>query len=233
MKSFNTNHEIYVKLTERGQQLVLEHKRKLNEDIGKEIVEVTPYPVDENGLSKIQLWHFMNLFGKEFYNGQMHQVIKPNEIYINEKDLQDYDPTGPYATWLGGTRHETVLFMREDCFKYVATMLKAVGLDEDVVDAMRGSNGMYRTMTWVGSPYECIQTYGLIPAGAFVFKTRTKNMCKPERYYHDNLPDCYMCGFTGRDIYDVLDVAEWSAIGLWDKLVYNPSINAFLKRSSK
>ena len=58
MKSFNTNHEIYVKLTERGQQLVLEHKHKLNEDIGKEIVEVTPYPVDENGLSKIQLWHF-------------------------------------------------------------------------------------------------------------------------------------------------------------------------------
>ena len=88
MKKFNVNNFIKVQLTDRGKDIYYHKDDGVNKFYGTEMI--TPeYPkVDGDGFTIFQLWDFMNIYGPHMHNG-MEQVIKNNNIYIDEKYLED------------------------------------------------------------------------------------------------------------------------------------------------
>lgn len=84
MKALNINHHIKVKLTNDGKKIYINYFDKFSTLYGKDILKV-----DEDGFTEFQLWDFINMFGKYFYNGSLYQIIEMNNIYIDEKYLQD------------------------------------------------------------------------------------------------------------------------------------------------
>ena len=55
---FNINHEVLVRLTDKGRKIVAEDPDG-----------AYPYTEDENGWSKWQLWVLMQVFGQHCWNG--------------------------------------------------------------------------------------------------------------------------------------------------------------------
>ena len=90
MKKLNINNMIKVQLTDRGKDIYYHKDDGVNKFYGTEVI--TPeYPkVDENGFTEFQLWNFMSIYGKYMFTG-MEQVIKYNNIYIDEKFLEGCD----------------------------------------------------------------------------------------------------------------------------------------------
>lgn len=76
MKSFNMNHKVYVKLTDKGKEVLKNHYRG------------EFHKPDENGYYSFQFWVFMNIFGEYVYNGAK-PVIEMNNLYFKEEDLID------------------------------------------------------------------------------------------------------------------------------------------------
>ena len=52
-----------------------------------------------------------------------------------------------------------------DCQAFVEKCMADVGYDRNLA----GSNTWYRAMQWTGSPEECVQVFGCVPAGALLF----------------------------------------------------------------
>lgn len=83
-----------------------------------------------------------------------------------------------------------------DCQAFVERCLKDLGLKKDLA----GSNAWYREVMrngWVGSPEECKDRYGLIPAGAFLF-ILAKDGKEPAKYQGDGIGNASHIGiYTG------------------------------------
>ena len=89
--TFNINDFIKVKLTEHGKN-VYEHSndetiRKAMVD-GKIIRYLLPPELkyDENGYTRFQFWQFMNIFGKEIWNGS-EAILESNLILMDPNDV--------------------------------------------------------------------------------------------------------------------------------------------------
>lgn len=98
----NINDEIKVKLTAHGKEIldktVTETLRILK---GFDLTDYSPYPTDNEGYTKFQLWDFMRIFGAHFWNG-CPQIIENNEIIFIPEITQAYaqklfDTWGEYA----------------------------------------------------------------------------------------------------------------------------------------
>ena len=87
MKVFNINNIIKVKLTDRGKDIYYHQHDELNKYYGKEIIKPRYPDVDEDGFTRFQLWHFMEIYGPHTHIG-MDNFIENNDIYIFEKDLK-------------------------------------------------------------------------------------------------------------------------------------------------
>lgn len=77
----NLNEEVKFKLTDYGREVHSRYYKDLikdNDDLFK-IFKYVDLQVDENGYSKMQLWKFMQIFGKEMFLANK-EVIKPLEI---------------------------------------------------------------------------------------------------------------------------------------------------------
>ena len=68
-----------------------------------------------------------------------------------------------------------------DCQALVEAMLRDVGIRQN----WRGSNAMYRDMAWVGTPEECVQKFGSVPAGALLYIL--KDSGEPAMYQGDGV----------------------------------------------
>ena len=90
MKKLNINDIIKVKLTDLGKDIFYHQYDELNKRYGREVIKPRFPGVDEDGFTKIQLWHFMNIYGPHIWNG-CKPFIENNAIYICEEDLEDYN----------------------------------------------------------------------------------------------------------------------------------------------
>jgi hypothetical protein len=89
MKSLNLNSEIKVKLTDRGKEVYYHQFDELNKRYPNlPAIEPRMPEVDSDGYTTIQLWKFMNVFGKSMVMG-CPNVIQPLNIYIEDDDLED------------------------------------------------------------------------------------------------------------------------------------------------
>lgn len=68
----NLNDQVEVKLTKHGKNVLKKHPSYYTH-------------INEEGFYEFSLWNFANIFGKEFYNGQMNPSIVDNEIIIKIK----------------------------------------------------------------------------------------------------------------------------------------------------
>lgn len=92
MKQLNLNSIIKVKLTDYGKDKFYHQYDALNtyiSSVGGKIIEPRYPDVDENGYSKFQLWDFMHVYGEHMRLGAP-EVIQPLNIYIDDKDLEEY-----------------------------------------------------------------------------------------------------------------------------------------------
>ncbi len=89
MKKISLNDYVKVRLTDRGRALYAKQLFQINQWAGHHVVNIVPKEVDEHGLTKFQLWEFMNLYGKELYNGQTDPVILPLMLYLDDENIWD------------------------------------------------------------------------------------------------------------------------------------------------
>lgn len=83
-KTFNINEFVRVKLTQKGKLIYSEHQIEIQKDFNKNKIkiDVQLYPeIDEEGFSKFQLWHFMEIFGSYMYCGA-EPVIEGPILYL-------------------------------------------------------------------------------------------------------------------------------------------------------
>ena len=134
-------------------------------------------------------------------------------------------------------------YSQMDCQAFVEQCLADAGLRVDLT----GSNAWYRTMTWVGTPEECRDTFGSIPVGAFLYILE-QNGREPEKYKADGIGNASHIGlYIGRDLgaihssYSKNGVhysyfagstinGGWNRVGLWNELDYGESVNAVLRQ---
>ena len=91
MKSFNINGIVKVKLTPRGIDIFYHQYDELNERAREMVLPpLEPHmpEIDKDGFTEIQLWRFMDIYGKHMRMG-LYNVIENNRIYIEEKDLME------------------------------------------------------------------------------------------------------------------------------------------------
>ena len=77
VKGVNLNAEIFAKLTEEGEEILL------SAGMSRGVMNLA-YKKNEVGYRKFQLWDFMNIFGKHMYNGAP-PLIENNMIYFQEE----------------------------------------------------------------------------------------------------------------------------------------------------
>ena len=84
----NLNETVKFKLTDYGKDIYYHRFDKLNERIvkaGGRPIEPTMPEVDEEGYTKMQLWHFMNIYGKYMKMGCNNVVESLEIIYETEE----------------------------------------------------------------------------------------------------------------------------------------------------
>ena len=87
----NLNDLVKFKLTDRGKDIYFHQYDELNEYL-KQKIGVKPFgqqmpDVDDHGYTKMQLWEFIELYGK--YIGMAKQnVIEPLNLYFNTSDVK-------------------------------------------------------------------------------------------------------------------------------------------------
>ena len=130
-----------------------------------------------------------------------------------------------------------------DCQKFIERCLESIGIKKDLA----GSNAWFREMTWTGSPEECMQIFGVIPKGAFIF-IHAFDGGEKKRGYHDGKGNASHIGMkTGRgkgaihssesrgevcesDFHDkTIRNGGWNMVGLWIMLDYGKSVNWILE----
>ncbi len=128
-----------------------------------------------------------------------------------------------------------------DCQAFVEVCLRDAGLNINLA----GSNAWYRAMDWVGTPEQCIATFGSIPKGAFLF-IHAFDGGEPAKYKADGRGNASHIGiYTGTGLgaihssYSRGGVYEssfrgrtinggWNCVGLWKRLDYGEAVNAWL-----
>lgn len=108
----------------------------------------------------------------------------------------------------GGCKYLGTPYSKMDCQKFWERVLADCGLTMD----LGGSNSWYRYMMengWVGTPEECVSTFGSIPKGATLYIWEPVSASTPEKFRHDGIGD-----ITHMGIYTALSGAEMVAIGL-------------------
>ena len=130
-------------------------------------------------------------------------------------------------------------YSQMDCQAFVEQCLSDCGLKKNLA----GSNAWYREVMangWVGSPEECVSTFGVVPAGAFLF-IQAFDGKEPEKYKNDGLGNASHIGlctgtrgegaihssasrgcvaeskFKGKTIKN----GGWNKVGLWNKVAYD------------
>lgn len=71
-KDFNVNDYVKVKLTEKGKYIYYHQFDDMNEEIlkmGGKPLNPIELKYDDEGYVELQMWHFMEIFGKHLYNG--------------------------------------------------------------------------------------------------------------------------------------------------------------------
>jgi hypothetical protein len=99
-----------------------------------------------------------------------------------------------------------------DCQGFVEQVLKDLGIrkEDGTPYNWRGSNSMWRNyITWRGTIDECVQKFGRIPQGAFLFLLKNDGG-ERERGYHDELGNASHVGlYIGDDAeYPCMDSQE-------------------------
>lgn len=140
-----------------------------------------------------------------------------------------------------------VSYDQMDCQKFVETCLKDVGIALD----LPGSNAWYRKMTWVGTPEACVDKFGLVPDGAFLFILEQDGK-EPEKYKVDGIGNASHIGLcTGRRGMGAIHSSKskgcvvqsqfsgktvknrgWNRVGLWDALSYGEKADGILNGNS-
>ena len=133
-----------------------------------------------------------------------------------------------------------------DCQAFVERCLKDCGCSLN----LPGSNAWYRKMTWRGSPEECTQKFGCVPAGAFLY-IWADDGGEPAKYHGDGIGNASHIGLvtgTGKGAIHSSqsrgEVCEsefkgktikhggWNRVGLWDQVDYGEKINRILTGQS-
>lgn len=90
MKKLNMNSTIKVKLTPFGADIFYHQFDELNKKVlnsGGSPIRPRMPEIDNEGFSKFQLHHFINLYGDYMTVGQKN-VVEDISIYIDEEDLE-------------------------------------------------------------------------------------------------------------------------------------------------
>lgn len=67
--SFNANNYVYVKLTQKGLDILKKEHDDLKSFYGDKISDFEPPTGNKDGYSKFQLWVLMSTFGGDCFNG--------------------------------------------------------------------------------------------------------------------------------------------------------------------
>lgn len=114
-----------------------------------------------------------------------------------------------------------------DCQDFVEQVMHKLG----IADNLPGSNAWYRRMTWVGTPKECIQKFGIIPKGALLFILK-QDGGEPEKYKADRIGNASHIGIkTGRTGMEM--VANAVSHGVSNANLYNYGDGAIHSSSSR
>lgn len=129
-----------------------------------------------------------------------------------------------------------------DCQAFVEACLKDAGMPVDLA----GSNAWYRTMTWTGTPEECIALFGYIPKGAFLYILESDGK-EPQKYKADKIGNASHIGIYTGTYYGAMASSKsrgcvihsyfqgasingsWNRVGLWKQLYYDETINRWLQ----
>ena len=105
---------------------------------------------------------------------------KPSAKAFAEMAYSYKDSGIPYSKW--------------DCQAFVEVMLQKVGVSRN----WRGSNHMWReALAWKGTPEECIQKFGCIPPGAWLFTLKWDGSEKKRGYYDNEGAAVHVGIYTG------------------------------------
>lgn len=90
MKKINLNDTIKVKLTDRGRDIYYHQFDDLIRNRPAVRINIKrSYPkVDDDGFTKLQLHHFMNIYGDYLILGS-EPVVEGNNIYFEDDDLKE------------------------------------------------------------------------------------------------------------------------------------------------
>ena len=150
------------------------------------------------------------------------------------------------ALSLAGDQFLGVPYAQMDCQAFVERCLQEIGIRMD----LKGSNAWWRKVReegWVGTPEECVQIFGGVPKGAFLF-IWDDDGGEVARGYHDGLGNASHIGLkTGRGKGAIHSSASkkavvespfadktirnggWNRVGLWNRLDYGKTVNWLLE----
>ena len=132
-----------------------------------------------------------------------------------------------------------------DCQAFVERCMADVGLRMNLA----GSNAWYREVMkhgWVGSPEECMKTFGQIPKGALLFILKQDGR-EPEKYKGDGIGNSSHIGICIQRHDGAINSSSsrgcvcyskfanksinggWNRVGLYDKFTYGKSIDWVLE----
>lgn len=133
-----------------------------------------------------------------------------------------------------------------DCQQYVENCLADIGINKD----LKGSNAWFRQMTWAGTPESCVEKFGRVPIGAFLFIVADDGG-EVERGYKDGLGNANHIGIytgSGNAVHSSASrgcVAKsafkektvknggWNMVGLWDALSYGAAVDRVLEQQEE
>ena len=84
MKKFNFNNYVKVKLTPEGVNIYYHQFDSICNLIPK--FKRTLRQIDENGFTKFQLWHLMELYGSKIFSSNAFEEIY---LYMDDEDLEE------------------------------------------------------------------------------------------------------------------------------------------------
>lgn len=141
------------------------------------------------------------------------------------KDIAEQAITGGYVG---------IPYSKLDCQGFVEQVLKDLGVRKPDGSPYnwRGSNSMFRNyINWRGTISECMETFGEIPVGAFVFLVKHDGG-EVEKGYHDDLGNASHVGLylgttpkacmdsQGNRGVDYCKLAVFTHVGLMDMVDY-------------
>lgn len=142
-----------------------------------------------------------------------------------------------FAIQAKSAKYDHIKYNQCDCQGFVEKVLHDCGVKKPDGSAYnwKGSNSMWRNaLSWKGSIEECIDKYGEIPLGAWVFIVKNDGGEK-DKGYHDDQGNAKHVGIyvgdnetrdstrnsSGRDGVGYRPLNDWNRIGLCKYIDYN------------